>query len=214
MNKKARARIVTTIVFCIMLLFMVCFYHVNRPDSHSSYASDSAPVGFVSDDQYLCGLTDYCVKESKLYLLFGSKGVLKLYSEDGQYIGSYAYNKKKGQSALYIDQDNVYLFDEAFNCYVFNDVGFAGFIGYTDYSAYLSRINQCDSKEEQIRSDRGSYYIKGASVYRRSADKSAVLIISRPAVSVLFSGFTPYAILTMCMLMIILGVYYSRRKSN
>ena len=108
------------LVFFILLLFeALLFIGGSQPLSLKKAVKEGELYSFAEDRQYWGELTDFCVKDKFIYVLFEHKGVLKIYDIDGAYIKTCAFKKYKGGCALYTDQDHVYLYDQNYNIYIF-----------------------------------------------------------------------------------------------
>ena len=188
----------------MLVVYLVSFYFVTSKDSNCENVETGSLYSFYSDKDYICELTDYCVKNKYLYLLYGSKGVLKVYSINGEYIKSFAYQKLKGQSALYTDEKYVYLYDESLNYYILEDGEFYRFIKYSDYTSYLQQLNNYNSKDQQRKVGDRYYLVKNGSIYCYKHNDNVQLIVNRPMISLLFCSITPIIIVALCVLAVII----------
>ena len=147
---------------------------------------------FSDDRQYWGGVSDFCVKGDFLYVLFESKGVLKIYDKDGQYIKTCAFKMDKGRAELYADKDFVYLYDQNRNYYTFSAGEMTAYSSYADYSTYRRQLSSYDSREEQRKTDDVTYYMKLGSIYRANEDGTTEEIVHRPLSLAYFQGAVPY----------------------
>lgn len=148
---------------------------------------------FCDERQIWSSITDYCVKDGYLYVLYGHKSILKIYNDDGQYIKSYAFLSTNGVSSLYVDNEYVYLFDQMHNYYTFKYGAFINSYRYSDYETYKRKIADLFSGDVKRKSDDTIYYMKGASIYRKNADGSSIQLIHRPLYLLYFQGIIPIA---------------------
>ena len=216
-NKGVMSVKIERIIFFVFMVLMLCVFLLIYSDSQPTELRNKVEKGklycFINDKQYWSELTDYCVKENYLYMLFGDKGVIKVYNSDGVYQKSYAFWKTKGASSLHIDNKYVYLIDQGHNYYVFSSGEFVDFVKYNDYGTYLQKMATFTSAEDQKKTDSAQYYLKYASVYRKNADNSSIQVIHRPLSLMFFQGIIPFAIITICLVFLFVLKLLSRKVS-
>ena len=195
------------LILCVVLLIQ----SDSQPRKLRNEVADGTLYCFYNDRQYWSRLTDFCVKDSYLYVLFGDRGVLKIYDDSGQYIKSYAFLKTKGASSLYIDNDYVYLYDQQLNYYVFSRGEFVDFVRYSDYGVYLQKMSELSSAEAQRKTDDAIYFIKGASIYRKGSDNISIQVIHRPLYLLFYQGIIPYIIIFFWLVVLFVLKMLSRK---
>ena len=200
------------IVFAIMMLcILLLIKSDSQPAELRKDAVEGKPFCFVRDVQYWSQLTDYCVKDNCLYVLFGDVGVLKIYDLNGQYIRSYAYRTTKGASSLRMDSEYVYLFDQGSNYYTFASGEWVGFAGYSDYKTYLEKTDTLSPAEDQRKTDDAQYDLRFASIYRKNADGSSTQVLHRPLYLMFFQGALPFAVISFWLIILWLLKAFSRK---
>lgn len=206
-------KLIIAVFFLLILSIVLLIQSDSQPYKLRNEVEDGTLFCFYADRHYWSRLTDFCVKDSYLYVLFGDRGVLKIYDDSGKYIKSYAFLKTKGASSLYVDNDYVYLFDQRLNYYVFSSGEFIDFSRYSDYEAYLQKKATFTSVEDQKKTDGAQYYLKYASVYRKNADNSSIIVIHRPLFLMFFQGIMPFAIISICLVFLFVLKLLSRKVS-
>ena len=163
---------------------------------------------FIDDEDYWSEIVDFCVKDDYLYVLFGYKGLLKVYDINGNYIKSFAVlNEGGGSCRLYMDPDYVYLLDEYYNYYLFKNTEFIRCEKNPGKNA-PSNIDKSSFITDKQLSDKGDvYYIKGASIYRKNAEGDSTLLIKRPVVLSVYQGSRLFfiSLFFMCILVGLIG---------
>ena len=197
-------------IFAIMLLFLCN----SQPRKLRNEVKEGTLFCFFTERQYWCELTDFCVKDGYVYVLFGTKGVLNIYDDNGQYIKSYAFlAQKNGRSALYTDNDYVYLFDQLRNYYVLSCGEFISYSEEGEYEEYHQKIATLISGDEKRKEGDTTYYLKYVSIYRKSADNSSSQIIHRPWYLLYFQGVTPFVVIALWMIVILVLKRISEKVS-
>lgn len=194
------------IVFAFMIIIFILLIQMPyQPNSIKEKVEEGRLYSFQKNEEYCCEITDFCVENKLIYILFGDKGILKIYKDDGSYLMSYAFDKSKGKARLREDGDGVYLFDQRRNCYVFSEGERIGFIKYNDYPSFAERLKTFVPPDEQHSNLEGQYYIKFASIYRRNVDGTNAIIIDRPLYYSFFQGIVPLASLASCL--VVYGIF-------
>ena len=177
---------IAVICFCLYVLYFLTFMiSVKREKSD---AFPGVPEELSKKENYLCEISDFCVNDGLIYLLFDDKGVIQIFDEKGIYQKSFAfYAAQNGKSGLRIMGDDVLLFDKRKNCYKFVRGDFCEYLE-LDNDQYLRLVGQCEERHQQIASEKGNYYLKGASLFRKNADVTDEIIIKRPMLATLFQG--------------------------
>ncbi len=185
----------TAFVFTIVLLHVVMLLNSDvQPRKIKKDVKLGALYSYSDNIEYWTQLTDFCIKGNDLYVLYGDKGILKIYDSNGKYKESYAFYKAKGESSLRVDDEYVYLIDQMHNLYVFSSNECVDFVKYSDYDTYLQKETTFKSQEEQ-KTDAARYYVKWASIYKEQPDGRSVCIIHRPICMVFFQGIVPFVLI-------------------
>ena len=172
--------------FCLFLIHFCTFLICAKVKT--SDASQGIPDVFSNQEAYICEISDYCVKDGQIFLLYSDKGVIQIFDEEGTYQKSYAYFKTKGQSELRIMKEAVLMFDERRNCYKFVSGSFQEYQAFLNYEEYLRIGEECEERYQQISSEKGVYYLRGASLARKNIDGTEEVIIKRAWLATLFQG--------------------------
>lgn len=191
--KIAIEKVAVILFFALMLCVILLVESYSQPSRLKKEVAQGKLYSFSREREYWCELTDFCVKDQCLYVLFGNKGVLEIYDLGGNYIKSYAFYRTKGESQLYTDDQYVYLRDQQFKLYLFSAGDFIRFEN-IEYSTYLQELAAFYPKEEQRKTDGAEYYVKLASIYRMNANGSSDRIVHRPFFLAFFQGLTPFVI--------------------
>ena len=86
---------IAVICFCLYVLYFLTFMiSVKREKSD---AFPGVPEELSKKENYLCEISDFCVNDGLIYLLFDDKGVIQIFDEKGIYQKSFAFllQKKK-----------------------------------------------------------------------------------------------------------------------
>lgn len=194
---------VVIVAFYLMIVSIVLLLQSDlQPRKLENEVTDGTLFHFYEDKQYLSELTDFCVKDGCLYVLYGGRGVVKIYDNSGQYKESYAFLKSKGESSLSVDEDCVYLFDQKYNYYVFSSGKYTSFVKYSDYHSYLQKKATCFSDEEKRKSGDTQYYLQCASIYQKNADNSSCQVIHRPLYLMFFQGILPFVVIVFYLILL------------
>lgn len=215
MKRKEYFRIAAVIVFCFLLCnFVLMLLAFRQPAEISGQLAPGKLIAFSEDREYWADVTDFCVENDHLYVLFEGKSILKIYDTAGHYLRSYAFYSTNGKSALYIKDQTVYLQDNNHNFFAFEDGELRETIPYKDYDSALRTKEGALSEEEKRTDDNGSVYVlKGASLYRTEADGNRTPVIERPLPLVYFRGVTPW-IVQMFLLLILAVLIILARKTE
>ncbi len=177
------------------------------------------PYCVTTNRLYLSGLSDYCVDSHYLYVLFGEKGIIKVYSIDGDYIKTFAvHHFPKGESSLRIEKESckVFYVDENLNYYVFYNGEFVNYIKHHGYSEYVKDLeNRFVSQEEQRRRESQVFYRKMASIVREDSDGTCTEVVHRPFYMLFFQGPIAFIVIA-CLtgICIVLKVLFDRIGKN
>ena len=202
---KVKIKYYVSLIFIILILCVILLIESGvQPLRMRNEVEKGKLYCFIGNKLYWSQLTDYCVKDDCLYVLFGDKGVLNVYDGNGKYKKSFAFMKTKGESELFIDNKYVYLFDQSHNYYVFLAGELVEFVSYTDYRSYLQKKNSLYPKDDQRKTDIANYYMKYASIYRQNTDHSSYQVIHRPWVLMFFQGITPFVFIAFWMVVMLM----------
>lgn len=212
MDKEKLNTIWTVVFFVTLFIVLIILQMPSQPYQLKKHVFEGELYEFENDREYCCELSDFCIKNHYLYLLYGDKGIIKVFNDDGVYEKSYAFYVSKGQSHLFVDDSKVFLFDQRLNCYVIADGVWEDYIPYEDYGRYLDIINSYASDEEKQCDNGMRYSIQGSSIYRFTADET-VRVIERPFYYAFFQGATPFiAVVLNLILLLILKLLSANNK--
>lgn len=185
-----------TRVFLILIMIVNLFIallngHGFRAMTISRKASEGEPYRYTREFSGAAVLTDFCVKDNYMYLLFEGTGVLKVYDLSGKYLHSYAFHTfSKGCGVLYTDMNRVYLEDQIHNMYSFVNGEFERYYE-KDSENYPDQI---DNYQKRFSPDGVKYIKKWASIIAVTEDGTQKTIISRPFFHVFFEEKISFAI--------------------
>lgn len=182
-------------IVCAILCIGLAISSAQQPEAIRANVQEGTLYCFQDDQEYWCALSDFCVKDGYLYLLFGGKGVLKVYDTQGTYLMSYGFRSFKGQPHLFVDDHAVYLQDEIENYYSFSESRWVGFFSGSDRKTNRLREERFAPFMSRKRTEgENSYIQKLGSVYRISEDGASEVVVSRPLPLAVFQGITLWVI--------------------
>ncbi len=212
------------LLYCFFaLLFIAISLIVFRSPSPSALKGkplqEGAPICITKNRLYLSPLTDFCVDDQYIYVLLGDKGIIKVYSLDGDYVRTFAVRTHKGSSSLRKEKDSerIFYIDENLNYYVFTDGEWVDYLPYQhDYAKYVDDLeHRFVEKEEQRRSDQYVYYRKLASIIREDKDGIQFVVVHRPFYMVYFQGLIPFiTIMSLIFICFFLNILRNKAKTQ
>ncbi len=143
---------------------------------------------------YWSSLTDFCVQNDYIYLLYGNIGLLKIYNIHGEYVQTLAFQVEKGESRLYSDGQLVYLQDQNLNFYIIQNDRELAYRPYEDYKNYQSYINDKYSDSRKTVWNGNHYAIEGVSLVCQDKNGNTTIVLQRIIASRLIQGMTPLVI--------------------
>lgn len=181
----------TRILFlCAFLSVVVFFLSVRQPRYISKNIIGDELFSSKEDREIWGALSDFCVKDGYLYLLFDNQDVLKVYDTNGSFVCTFAHRYYQGgRNQLHINQDYVLWEDEQHNIYVFSYGEWIDFIKWPGIDSYRQQQKEYALYDGQMKQDsNGEYHIRSASIYCMDKYKTDRLIVKRPVFMILFQG--------------------------
>jgi len=123
MNLSARLKLVSIL---IILLLVASLYVINRLDDVSPQelnvrAEGSFVVKRMEKDYFYSGIKQVVAGENCIYVVFGSRGIVNVYSKNGKYQYSVAvYDYRNGRVKIAIVEEELYIRDKVNNVYIFS----------------------------------------------------------------------------------------------
>ena len=213
MDKDKLNTIWIVVFFLSLFIVLMILQMPSQPYQLKKHVFEGELYEFENDREYCCELSDFCIKNHYLYLLYGDKGIIKVFNDDGVYEKSYAFYVSKGQSHLFVDDSKVFLFDQRLNCYVIADGVWVDYIPYEDYGSYLDMKNSFASDEEKQFDNGMRYSIQGSSIYRFSSDQT-VRVIERPFYYAFFQGVTPFIVIVLNLTLLLILKLLSEKSGK
>ena len=159
-----------TLKLLVWLLFMVYFVvfmlsmivNSRQPEEIRSVLGQNQICEFILERSYCSDLSDYGIEGNSLYLLWGDIGVLEVYSLDGKYQKSFAFETiKNGEDRLEISEGELWLKTKNHRVYCFHD---GHYLEEKDYNAFQN------AKETGLFEENREYTIHNGSKYERFFD--------------------------------------------
>ena len=199
------------IIISVNMFILTLNGHDYRAITICRKASEGEPYRYTREFSGAAALTDFCVKENYVYLLFEGTGVLKVYDLSGKYLHSYAfYTESGGRSELHVTADRVYLEDQSGDVYSFANGEFERY--YERDSANCPNQFRDDLKRGS--SDGVQYKRKWASIVALTPEGVQKTIISRPFFHVFFDPKASYTIHFLAFIYLVVIHFGSRRNHN
>ncbi len=201
-KKIRRNQYVFLVVFLLMHLNMIGFFAAHiQPFRYRMCVEQGTPFAFVRDEEYWGSLSDYCIREDYVYLLYGNKGILKIYNSEGKYLCSYAFLDKGPACHLNVRGTEVFLSDQGSDYYVFEKAQFCRFFETPGYAEEVEMKKTFLSMEEKRSEGGKKYSFRYNCTALARVDESGTIdyVLRRPVVFALCQGLTPLIILGLCM---------------
>ena len=148
-------------------------------------------------------ISDYVVYGDHLAVLYDSKGVVQLYSLDGEPRCTYEFSfGNNGRAELFTNGVNLIVEDRSHNYYLFSEQGaFLNYITDGHKNKWLSDTFLSKS-EARTAKDGSVYERRGASIYKTSAAGESQKIVSRPFFMAIFQGPATGICVLICAVML------------
>lgn len=201
MHNKNILHLVISLYPILGILFFTLFMLSNRPARWTKSAfSDSQPIVPAMDYHGFATVTDFYVHDKWIYVLYGRKGLLKIYDTEGDYVRSYAYNLKNHSALLYEYDDKIYLDSALEWVCVFEKGVYIEKIGYDQWEPIQNKVPQRYSavitpkKRPDYYGEIG-YTLVFGSIRKCQEDGGIRVVIPRPYGSLFFQGILPLLVM-------------------
>lgn len=156
--------------------------------SRSPFAPKPAEENDVisSSKESLCWgkISDYLICGDRLFVLYGDKRVMQCYDLNGAFLCSYTFGyAQRGRPELHTDGTKLWVEGGPNNFFEFSSSGdFLTFYDYIEEKENLHAFSENFLSQEDAHTteDGGYVTIRGASIWRVSADEREERIVSRP----------------------------------
>lgn len=187
--KKYAKYIIILMVLVLVFSWGLVFAERYLPADIRDRAQEGEPYLFKDDSTHRCGISRMAVKDGYLYLLHDDRKMLCVYDTEGNYQHSYCFaERENGSPSVFTLDGTVYYQDRAHNYYTLEN-GFV--VSCEEASTELFRaMNQPQRQAEKLPVSDGNaiYELRGASVWKYTADGTEEEIIHRPGWLVIFQG--------------------------
>lgn len=175
------------ILLCIVLLaasFALDIIGEIRP-IELAVRSEGSPILIKRENDFLStGISQIVSDGNQLYVLFGTYGVVQVYSAEGAYQYSISvYRHMNGMIEIAEKDGCLYIRDKLDNIYVFSNGEFLEYIEWVD-STDITKSMQFGVSDPQ-------YTIKGSSIWRTADD---LCVLNRPGWLAIYQGSTNWLI--------------------
>ena len=168
------------IVICV-ILFLI---GVSRSPFLPKPAEKNEVLSLPKEHLYLGGVTDYVVCNDQLFVLYGYKRGMQCYDLNGTFLCSYTFSYgQKGQQKLHTDGTKVWVESGAHSFFEFSSDGkFQACYDYIENQRTIEKIEARVLPQEDTKTtaDGGRVMMRGASIWKVSADGSEEKIVPRP----------------------------------
>ncbi len=172
--------IMRLLVFICVILFLI---GVSRSPFIPKPAEESEVVSSSKEFLYLGGITDYVVCNDRLFVLYGNKRGMQCYDLNGTFLYNYTFSYPlRGRPKLYTDGATVWVKSGIKHYYGFSSDGFSVFYHRAYNAQTIERIEARVLPQEDTKTtaDGDRIMMRGASIWKVSADGSEEKIVSRP----------------------------------
>ncbi len=182
--------------------------------------SVSQPITLAEDRPYLTAVTDCYVHGEQIYVLYGGKGILKIFDTNGKYLRSYAYHKRNNGAVLYEHEDRIYLYSAEKWILVFENGEYTDRIGYDQWDLMERQLPFRTSATFASEKKKPGYYgelgytMRLGSVCRAEEDGKTTVVIPRPFGSLVLQGILPWAIMFSCFMYLIVKTNWKQGKKS
>ncbi|MBQ7278559.1 MAG: hypothetical protein IJR17_05105 [Clostridia bacterium] len=208
--------------FVLGMLFGLVFFLCNtQPRWAKALLSGSEPIAPIEDRQYVTAVTDCYVHGERIYVLYGQKGLLKVYDTDGKCLHAYAYALKNFGALLYEYEDKIYLDSAKGWVLVFENGKYTDKIGHDQWDVITQKVPHRTSAIFASAKNVPGYYgdpcytMHFGSIYRLGEDGRSTVVIPRPFESLLFQGMLPWIVWASCILFyFFMALAWNQRKKR
>ena len=198
-DKIIRVKQITFLTCFVMLIFNMIGFFLSQiqPIKYRVKVDLENPFAFVRDEEYWASISDYCVKDNYIYLLYGTKGILKIYNSEGDYIRSFAFLERGSACHLNVRENEVYLNDQDTNYYVFADAEFIRFFErpeqYTDEVELRKSFVNTEEKRTDVKG-KYTFLYNSTVLVRGEEDGRSAFVYTRSILFAFCQGITPLII--------------------
>ena len=187
--KKWTKYAIVSLCLLLALTWGLVFAERYVPNQIKEKALEGEPYLFYEESKHWCGISRMAAKDGFLYLLHDDRKMLCIYDTEGNYQHSYCFAEcENGRPSVFVLNGIVHYQDRGQNYYTLEN----GIV--TNYEAASSELyramTQPQRQAEKLPVSDGDavYELRGASVWKCSADGTEVEIIHRPGWLVVFQG--------------------------
>ena len=168
-------------------------------------SSEGVPILVKRKNDLLCtGISQIEADEEQIYILFGTYGVVQVYTTEGQYLYSVSvYNHNNGRTEIMAKNGSLYIRDKHHNIYIISDGEFLEFIANDDADSI--------GKSRKFGVSDPNYTLKGSSVWRASDD---TCVLKRPDWLVIYQGNINWLIKFLLMITVGIILYFPVPKKK
>lgn len=168
-------------------------------------SSEGVPILVKRKNDLLCtGISQIEADEEQIYILFGTYGVVQVYTTEGQYLYSVSvYNHNNGRTEIMAKNGSLYIRDKHHNIYIISDGEFLEFIANDDADSI--------GKSRKFGVSDPNYTLKGSSVWRVSDD---TCVLKRPDWLVIYQGNINWLIKFLLMITVGIILYFPVPKKK
>ena len=167
----------------ILASFLFTISTTKQPKEIAALRNGLQLQAFQLQRNYVTELEDYAVEGNCLYVLYGDMGVMEVYSLDGTYKLSYAFETEgHGHDELQVDKDGLWLFTKEHRVYLFRNGALDREIYYQAYRTRSSNgeLQFLSEEEKRSASDGTVYGQRFASIVCKSPDGASKTVVKRP----------------------------------
>ena len=201
----------------ILASFLFTVSTTKQPKEITALRNGLQLQSFQLQRNYVTELEDYAVEGNCLYVLFGDMGVMEVYSLDGTYKLSYAYETEgHGHDELQVDKDGLWLFTKEHRIYLFKEGAFNREIHYQGYrTRFLAGELRFLSEEEKRKGSDGTVYERRfSSIYCISSSGTSKAVVKRPVFDLLAEPLLMFSLHATVLLLMIFLIRRSSSPSN
>lgn len=188
MNKRWIIQIVFYLVFILGIVRCISARPSIRIQSQLS-PEVLSEVDYFKWDSYFNEITDYCIKDNDAYILYGDKGILRIIDIKTQNSVTLGYLTTRGSNMLYVNDEQVFLEDNAHNIYCIKGRTQIGYYEKIDHQEYVRLTENSYNQLQKRASKNGSLQMHNSSIYYVQKDGTRQIIEKRPIFSILFQSF-------------------------
>lgn len=195
------------VLLCTVLIgcsFALDVLGIARPPELAA-SSEGVPILVKRKNDLLCtGISQIEADEEQIYILFGTYGVVQVYTTEGQYLYSVSvYNHNNGRTEIMAKNGSLYIRDKHHNIYIISDGEFLEFIANDDADS-IGKSRKFDVSDP-------NYTLKGSSVWRVSDD---TCVLKRPDWLVIYQRNINWLIKFLLMITVGIILYFPVPKKK